>query len=514
MKKGVLIILGLALVIIVGVTIIFFLSSKPKEKPIFNYDTEGFGFLDNKEYSMATQSFKKAINQNTSDTKAYIELSNIYILKNDLSLAETLLTSIVDKVDSNLSIYYQLAKIYYLNKEYDKAETSLLKVAPDFQVSDNIKLGSNGEITAKDVVKLFVKTLNREDKGDVSKKLVETYLENSKSTDAYLNILASLLNYSAVDTANKYYASVVSFDEKDGVDSLKKTSIELKATLDKTVADTKGDFADTNKANIARMLISFEFNTPAINMLNDVIIRNLEFDLLYMLRGIAYFQRGDLDKAQLDLEKANSLNPYSEETLISLARLYGNQENVQKSIETFEQTLRLFPNNELNLYDYAKMLYKEQLYSQSVNQYLKLIAKNSVNQSKYKIELAKIYLDKIANYDEVLVLTNELIYKWSGYKDAGNSIKADIKTLETWAKYNKQLISKPEDTVTTTYLTSLNDSLSLDPTNIRTNLYIGELYIVSKDFVKARENLEKVIDYDLLNEFTPDAKQLIETKIK
>ena len=61
MKKGVFIILGLALVVIVGVTIIFFLSSKPNTSPQFDYLSEGAKYLETKEYSKASQSFKKSI---------------------------------------------------------------------------------------------------------------------------------------------------------------------------------------------------------------------------------------------------------------------------------------------------------------------------------------------------------------------------------------------------------------------------------------------------------------------
>ncbi|MEI6887345.1 MAG: tetratricopeptide repeat protein [bacterium] len=514
MKKGVFVILVLAIVVVIGVTVIFFMSSKPNDKPLYDYVSEGIKFLETKEYSNASLSFKKAINQNSSDSNAYIELSNIYIQKNDYNLAIDLLKPVADKLENSSSLYYQLASIYFKLKSYDKAEEYLLKIAPEYVVPNDLRLGRTGDISSKDVVKLFSSTLNAKDKNDESKKLIETYLENSKSTDAYLNIIASLLNYASLDTSNSYYSRVVSFDETDGVEILKKASDELKSTLDKTKADTKGELADTNKANIARLLIQFNFNTPGINIISDVISRNLEFDLLYQLRGIGYYQKADLDKALIDLEKSNSLNPTSEETLIYLARLYDQKSNVQKSIETFEQAVSLYPNNEFSLHDYAKMLYKDEMYSKSVIQYLKLIAKNTSKLSEYRIELAKIYLDKVANYDEILVIVNELQNKWGGYKDSLPEVKADINTLDTWARYNKELTTKPELINLDTYIANINKSLELDPTNVRANFYLGELYVLKKDFVKGKSYLEKSIDYDLQNEFTSEANNIIETKIK
>ena len=66
------------------------------------YLSEGLNFAKNSNYEEAQSSFKKAINLNKKKYEAYINLSNIYLLKNMIKKSKDLLFSYLKTNDNEI----------------------------------------------------------------------------------------------------------------------------------------------------------------------------------------------------------------------------------------------------------------------------------------------------------------------------------------------------------------------------------------------------------------------------
>tara|TARA_A100001011_G_scaffold400732_1_gene518071 strand:- start:4366 stop:6018 length:1653 start_codon:yes stop_codon:yes gene_type:complete len=75
------------------------------------YLSEGLNFAKNSNYEEAQSSFKKAINLNKKKYEAYINLSNIYLLKNMIKKSKDLLFSYLKKNGNEINIANHLGKI-------------------------------------------------------------------------------------------------------------------------------------------------------------------------------------------------------------------------------------------------------------------------------------------------------------------------------------------------------------------------------------------------------------------
>jgi tetratricopeptide (TPR) repeat protein len=162
------------------------------------------------------------------------------------------------------------------------------------------------------------------------------------------------------------------------------------------------------------------------------------------------------------------------------------------------------------------MLLEAGLYSKADITLQKLIALKGANTFKYKVEMARMYLDNLASYDEVLKLTDEIINKLPDYEKANNKVKAEVQLYDIWAKYKKSATSTTKYTQSQLIDAFNQVLLKYDPTSARAYLYQGNIYITEnadKNIVNAREVLTKCIDLDLNNRFTKEANELLKKTI-
>lgn len=485
---------------LIGFSYLAYTLLKPKDVVLVNYISTGDTFLEKKNYSLALEQYKKGINQDPKGVDGYVKASNIYLLKNDTEQSLKILLEGVKNTTSE-DIYLELVKVYTKLKDYSKAYDSSLKVT---------------KISETNISDIFYANINN-NKITEGKDILEKYLADSSSTDAKFNLLAGLLNYTDSVKAKLYLSKASIIKEGDSSDTAKWVK-DLSDTLDKITADASKEQIDTNTSNIARLMILSKLNSSAVLILEEVIKKNSEFDLLYLLRGIAKLQSNDVAGAKTDLEKANSLNPIREETLTYLARVYSLEKNVQASGEIYDKAISLFPNSESLLVDNYNMVLDAGLYSKAEIALQKLIALKGSNTLSYKIELAKLYLDKMANYDEVIVLTDDIMNKIPEYQKVDNSVKAEVELYDIWAKYKKSLALKTKYT-TVQIVDALNQVIQkYDSSSARAYLYLGYMYIGTissedKNLPKTIEVLTKCIDLDLNNKFTKEANELLKKTV-
>lgn len=499
MKKVLKFVLPILIIIgLIFLSYIAYIALKPKDVVLVNYITIGDSLLEQSSYSLALEQYKKGINQDPKGISGYIKVSNIYLLKNDTEQSLKILLEGVKNTSSE-DIYLELVKVYTKLKDYSKAYDSSLKVT------------KTNETNISDV---FFANIN-DGKVSEAKDLLEKYLADNSNTDSKLNLLAGLMNYTDPVKSKLYLSKATVIKEGDSADTTKWVK-DLSDTLDKITADATKEQIDTNMSNISRLMILSKLNGSAISILDEVIKKNAEFDLLYLLRGIAKLQSNDVAGAKIDLEKANSLNPIREETLTYLARVYVLEKNIQGANEIYDKAILLYPSSESLLFDNYNMLLDAGLYSKADITLQKLVALKSSNIFKYKVEQTRMYLDNLASYDEVVKLTDEIINKLPEYEKADNKIKAEIQLYDIWAKYKKSATSTTKYT-SAQLIDAFNQVLlKYDPNSARAYLYQGNIFMTEnadKNIEKAKEALKKCIDLDLNNTFTGEANNLLKKTI-
>lgn len=477
-----------------------YISLKPKDVVLVNYISNGDILLKQSSYSLALEQYKKGINQDPKAASGYIKASNIYLLKNDTEQSLKILLE-GEKNTSSEDIYLELVKVYGKLYDYSKAYDYSLKITNINEANISILIYANFNNS----------------KLSEGKAILEKYLADNSTNDAKLNLIAGLLNFTDSVKSKLYLSKATIIKEGDNADIAIWVK-DLSDTLDKITVDANKEQIDTNTSNIARLMILNKLNVSAIQILDEVIKKNSEFDLLYLLRGIAKLQLNDVSASKIDLEKAISLNPIREETLTYLAQIYTLEKNIQASGETYDKAISLYPNSENLLVDNYNMVLEAGLYSKAEVALKKLIALKTANILTYKIELAKLYLDKMANYDEVAVLTDEIINKMPEYQKANNSLKAEVELYDIWSKYKKSLSSKTKYT-TAQIVDALTQVIEkYDSSSSRAYLYLGYMYFGTisnedKDVAKTTEVLNKCIDFDLNNSFTKEANELLKKVI-
>lgn len=465
---------------------------KSPSSPIVNYAKQAEDNLSEKKYSSALENFKKAINQNPKDVQNYVKASSIYVLKSDYENALKILKE-GEKNATSDEIYVEILKVYLSTKDFENAYT----------------YGSKIKGVNNDNIYFILASKLKFNKLDESKEFLNTYLSQNLNNEIGINLIASMLNYSTDITKAKENLSNATILKEGESDQLSKYVKDLNATYERIINDKNKEQIDTNNSNIARIMILNDLNYPAITLLDEVVKKNPEFDLLFLLRGIAKLQSNDVTNALTDLERANTLNSTREETLVYLARTYGLSKNIQAATSTYDKALIQFPKSENILYNSYVLMRDTGQYLKAENNLLNLISLSSQNQINYKIEQAHLKLDLLLSYDETLVIINDIENKFSEYKDLSTSTKMELSLMKTWATY-KASLGKDKKLDPNVVINQLKDvEKEFKETSARKYFYIGSLYSVLVNPVSAKENLERAIDLDLKNEFSKEARELI-----
>ena len=84
------------------------------------YIKAGLTSIQNTDYTKAKECFFECIKLSKTNIEAYINLSNIFIIENNIKKSTSILLNYLDKINYNDAVALQLAKIYFnydLNNE-------------------------------------------------------------------------------------------------------------------------------------------------------------------------------------------------------------------------------------------------------------------------------------------------------------------------------------------------------------------------------------------------------------
>ena len=190
----------LSLIFVLLLTLTLSGCKREEEVPSDSY-TKGLQHVEAQEYSDALESFSDAIDETSSVTDIYIQMSEIYKLKGVYDKAiEVLETGVVNASEKG-KVYLQQGDIYLLMKEYEKAIESYDKSVKN-KYTDDTPLYRTGLAYIK---------LSDFDNAKKAFETVETPDHLNNSARYYLAVLET----EDIDAAIAHLTKVIETDDED-----------------------------------------------------------------------------------------------------------------------------------------------------------------------------------------------------------------------------------------------------------------------------------------------------------
>lgn len=225
--------------------------------------------------------------------------------------------------------------------------------------------------------------------------------------------------------------------------------------------------------------------------LSNAIELNNNSDIAYYKRGRIYYLSNDLEKSVNDLLQTLKINPEHVNAMILLSIISGRSGMFNESITILDKAVLIDPNNE-NIYsnlssnyfhikDYKKsleyinkaiyinnsinnqknkagILCMLEKYNESIELYEYILEKdNESNELRYllahtylhknNLEMAQIYLNKVKNNFDNLLLYSRIYYLKKDYTDALIALKAVQSELRNYTYYTDYENSKLEENI-------------------------------------------------------------------
>ena len=136
-RRKMLLIMALILAVIVGISAVLYQNSYT------GIVAKGNKALASKEYGTAQSQFEKALSKNSEKPDAYVGLSQVYIMQDDLDAAEQVFTDAIEKHSKNTELYEACIQFYLDTKQAIKIPELM------DEASDSVAEALNGYIIDK-----------------------------------------------------------------------------------------------------------------------------------------------------------------------------------------------------------------------------------------------------------------------------------------------------------------------------------------------------------------------------
>lgn len=515
-------------------------------------EIEGDKYLKDLKYSEAVQQYKIFIEQNKSSNSVYLKLADIYWKKNLTSEAIALLEKCLNDCTNNYNVLSRLINYNIQLKNF----ASVTKYLDEFEKQ---AVQSNKNLK-ESIALLRLHALNSLNNSEEALKTTKNYVDNNASTDEHLNFYLSASSYEDVEVAKRYLTNYPEYASN-------KYFTSLKEIYDKMELDSEDTYKNTAISNIARLLSISSFNQDfyiqlesesikityfnyyptAQKILTQIISEVPDYYATYQLRGIIFFlsynefnkDDTNLQSAEKDFLKVLQFEPNDRIANLYLARIYSIKSNPSESGKFYTSLLSITQNDTSVLKEYAQMLIKYEFYIQAAEKYKELTRLSGQNKSNFinTIEYTNLLIYDLNKYSEIESILNSPVNQWdpkatytreerpdlyfqidfnlwySAYQLKLASVKGKVdssnKPLENLAFYNDQL----------TKLKSL-DTIYTNNVKIIYHLALLQIETGKRQDVKEASdaliqtaviNLNRVIDLDLANEYTAEAKEKIES---
>ena len=160
-RRKMLLIMALILAVIVGISVVLYQNSYT------GIVAKGNKALASKEYGTAQSQFEKALSKNSEKPDAYVGLSQVYIMQDDLDAAEQVFTDAIEKHSKNTELYEACIQFYLDTKQaikipelMDEASDSVAEALNGY-IIDKPEYSLDDEETYDDVQQLTLSTTGK-----------------------------------------------------------------------------------------------------------------------------------------------------------------------------------------------------------------------------------------------------------------------------------------------------------------------------------------------------------------
>jgi tetratricopeptide (TPR) repeat protein len=292
-------------------------SSKNTERS--EYYNEGIALLEAGKYSEALVSFKKAINENPSDTDSYLQAAEILIDKNQYEEAINILKNGIGFSEFDQKLFTKLGEVNFLKGDLSEALSNFNKA---ISIDNDNEAAVIGKIT----------TLSHQQNTAELKSFVSKRIGKAESDE--IQMLKGFILYENVDDALKVLNDVK--DKNDKITNAIGIFDEIKASGYSTVLEMK----------LAREIINSGYGTLAIPIAEKTISENEFYEGGYLYKGIGFFLLGNLEEAENLLREAVRYNSSLSEGFLYLALVQAAASDTESANMNFQFALN-FADNEM-----------------------------------------------------------------------------------------------------------------------------------------------------------------------
>tara|TARA_B100001057_G_scaffold78396_1_gene73526 strand:+ start:98 stop:2143 length:2046 start_codon:yes stop_codon:yes gene_type:complete len=214
----------------------------------------------------------------------------------------------------------------------------------------------------------------------------------------------------------------------------------------------------------------------ALKIYNELIIRDNKNSQLLLFLGTLYLQINNFNLAKDYLEQALNIDKNNTLAINNLATTYEKLEEKNKAITLLKKSIEISQNNPETFFRIGNLYSVEKKYELAIKNYQKAIelkpnftfAYQNLGSAQFE---SKFYKKSVINYKKALTLNKNFI---PNYLNLSNAL-LKLGEFEQALKY-------------------CNDVIKLDKMNIQANLIKGDINLILKNFSRAIQNYEKIIE--------------------
>lgn len=441
-----------------------------KKEPVVtnNYD-QGVAYVESRKYTEAIASFEKALGEVPDSAKTYLEIVKIYNIKGLYEKALETLDIGIENSSDDKDLHFLKAQILFDRKDYANAIENFDKAISAGYSTDDVVI-RKGES--------YIKLENFEDaKNEFAK--VKSNSEYFADANYYLSLLETEDYVKALEFLNK-------------VKSPKDTNIDSYVSVYNPLLEeiiTKSTDKETNPNYLKLLqgyaLIKTEQFEIAKTVIQPVANHYVEegkpsYQANFFL-GSIYYHLGNYESAKSELMTSIVANSTDPVTLHLLGLTYSKLNDQVKSLENFEKSVMLDPNNERSRYDYIQALIKFKINSKAETNFEDLIKLETSKKPQYQLEFAQFLNDFQNNPTKANSITSYLINEWGEFDTSSKETQAEIYDAHGWSFY----LQNEKDKEAQEFLVKA----------IEEDEFSGSAYYHLAKVMERTNNFEKAVEY-------------------
>jgi tetratricopeptide (TPR) repeat protein len=476
MKKKIIIIVSIVVgvLLLAGAIFTYLYFRPPTEEEMSRYEqtvADGDLLYEGREYSEAIKKYNEAVKVVHVDLRAYSQIVDIYLLKNDFDNALEVAQKAQDNLTSTDSsiLYAKIADAYFKNGDYSNA-----------RINYEIAVSLNGNPTTNlGLAKSYVYN----DKFDLAENLLKKEFDNETIDDAKL-LYTYILSTEDVEEAKNFVESYNPANEENIIYFEEITS----------VLDSLDDDELFNITKLSRVFLNNGYPSLAIKLLEPKAEEITQYvDALYYL-GKSYLETKQYDKAISTLLKSTSLIGYESDKYWMLARSYYYQDDMVNAVVYYDMAVG-YAGDDITrdlVEEYLNILLDSNQVSKAQEVYSTLV-KSIKTEWLYLIGLELYYSENDAKFDYYL---NQLVEM-----DMDDVTK---KEYLFW-KIRKEIDDSDTDNIEQDF----ELLLELDRFNPKYYWMRGAYLLSILDSESAKDNFEIAMEYDTQGYVTKNVEDLL-----